>query len=64
MHPACLHTMLTHFSNGNTPGITFPGVQGQEDVIRKAYASARLDMKDTVYVEVRKLQIKLKDHAD
>jgi acyl transferase domain-containing protein len=56
--------MLTHFSNGNTPGITFPGVQGQEDVIRKAYASARLDMKDTVYVEVRKLQMNLKDHAD
>jgi acyl transferase domain-containing protein len=40
-------------SNGHTPGITLPGVQGQEDVIRKAYASAQLDLAETIYVEVR-----------
>jgi acyl transferase domain-containing protein len=39
-------------SNGHTPGITLPGVQGQESVIRKAYASARLDPRETIYVEV------------
>jgi acyl transferase domain-containing protein len=49
--------MLILSSNGNTPGITLPGVQGQEDVIRKAYASARLDLGDTIYVEVREVQV-------
>lgn len=53
------HRRRTHanaaFSNGSTPGITLPGVQGQEAVIRKAYASAQLDLRDTVYVEVSKV---------
>ncbi|KAF7558287.1 hypothetical protein G7Z17_g66 [Cylindrodendrum hubeiense] len=38
-------------SNGRTPGITHPSIDGQEAVIRKAYARAGLDSSDTSYVE-------------
>ncbi|TGO86108.1 hypothetical protein BPOR_0334g00020 [Botrytis porri] len=38
-------------SNGYTPGITMPGVDGQEAVIRKAYAMAGLPLHDTTYIE-------------
>lgn len=44
-------------SNGHTPGIALPDAVGQEAVIRKAYASAQLDMDDTVYVEVSQIGI-------
>ncbi|KAE8163750.1 hypothetical protein BDV40DRAFT_299096 [Aspergillus tamarii] len=39
-------------SNGRTPGISQPSVDGQEAVIRKAYARAGLDPAETSYVEV------------
>ncbi|GAB1190958.1 hypothetical protein APSETT444_000126 [Aspergillus pseudonomiae] len=39
-------------SNGRTPGISQPSVDGQEAVIRKAYARAGLNPADTAYVEV------------
>ncbi|KAI0006809.1 hypothetical protein F4779DRAFT_595040 [Xylariaceae sp. FL0662B] len=38
-------------SNGKTNGITLPSADGQEAVIRKAYAQARLDFDKTDYVE-------------
>ncbi|KAM0133215.1 hypothetical protein ACHAP3_006145 [Botrytis cinerea] len=38
-------------SNGHTPGITMPSVDGQEAVIRKAYAISGLPLHDTTYVE-------------
>ncbi|RFU27489.1 hypothetical protein B7463_g8851, partial [Scytalidium lignicola] len=38
-------------SNGKTPGITLPSSEGQEAVIRKAYAKAGLDFSNTAYVE-------------
>lgn len=39
-------------SNGKTPGISLPSADGQEAVIRKAYAKAGLsDFGDTQYVE-------------
>ncbi|KAL4912325.1 hypothetical protein BDW62DRAFT_24860 [Aspergillus aurantiobrunneus] len=38
-------------SNGRTPGISQPSVDGQEVVIRKAYARAELDPAETAYVE-------------
>ncbi|KAI0894281.1 putative polyketide synthase [Annulohypoxylon nitens] len=38
-------------SNGKTPGITLPSADLQEEVIRKAYANANLDLTDTDYVE-------------
>ena len=41
-------------SNGHTNGITLPSIDGQEAVIRKAYAKAALDVNDTHYVEVSK----------
>ena len=41
-------------SNGHTNGITLPSADGQEAVIRKAYAKAGLDVNDTQYVEVSK----------
>jgi hypothetical protein len=60
LHVTCSRHANTS-SNGNTPGITLPGVQGQEDVIRKAYASARLNLEDTVYVEVRQVRAILRE---
>ena len=41
-------------SNGRTNGITLPSADGQEEVIRKAYAKAQLDVNCTDYVEVSK----------
>ena len=41
-------------SNGHTNGITLPSTDGQEAVIRKAYAKAGLDVNGTQYVEVSK----------
>ncbi|KAI0003946.1 ketoacyl-synt-domain-containing protein [Xylariaceae sp. FL0662B] len=38
-------------SNGRTNGITLPSADGQEAVIRKAYAQARLGYEETSYVE-------------
>ncbi|KAI1078223.1 hypothetical protein F5B20DRAFT_548487 [Whalleya microplaca] len=38
-------------SNGKTNGITLPSADGQEAVIRKAYAQAKLDFEKTDYVE-------------
>ncbi|MCJ1388510.1 hypothetical protein MMC18_001357 [Xylographa bjoerkii] len=38
-------------SNGFTPGITLPSANGQESVIRKAYAAAGLPTDETAYVE-------------
>ncbi|KAI1089063.1 putative polyketide synthase [Rostrohypoxylon terebratum] len=38
-------------SNGHTPGITQPSIDGQEAVIRKAYARAKLNPSDTPFVE-------------
>ncbi|KAI2464934.1 putative polyketide synthase [Annulohypoxylon bovei var. microspora] len=38
-------------SNGHTPGITQPSIDGQEAVIRKAYVRAGLNPSDTSYVE-------------
>ncbi|KAH0536611.1 Type I Iterative PKS [Glutinoglossum americanum] len=38
-------------SNGKTPGITQPSVSGQEEVIRKAYRKAGLNVSGTSYVE-------------
>jgi acyl transferase domain-containing protein len=37
--------------NGKTPGITLPSADGQEAVIRKAYAKAGIDFSQTAYVE-------------
>lgn len=38
-------------SNGKTAGITLPSADGQEAVIRKAYAKAGLDFSETAFVE-------------
>jgi acyl transferase domain-containing protein len=38
-------------SNGRTNGITLPSADGQEAVIRKAYAQAGLGYDETDYVE-------------
>jgi acyl transferase domain-containing protein len=38
-------------SNGRTPGISLPSVDGLEAVIRKAYTRAGLDPAETAYVE-------------
>lgn len=38
-------------SNGKTAGITLPSADGQEAVIRKAYAKAGLGFSQTTYVE-------------
>ncbi|PLB47412.1 putative polyketide synthase [Aspergillus steynii IBT 23096] len=38
-------------SNGRTPGVTQPSIDGQEAVARKAYARAGLQPADTAYVE-------------
>jgi acyl transferase domain-containing protein len=38
-------------SNGRTNGITLPSADGQEAVIRKAYAQAGLGYDETNYVE-------------
>ncbi|KAL2846718.1 thiolase-like protein [Aspergillus pseudodeflectus] len=38
-------------SNGRTPGISLPSVDGQEAVIRKAYTRAGLNPAETAYVE-------------
>ncbi|KAI1444204.1 putative polyketide synthase [Annulohypoxylon stygium] len=38
-------------SNGRTPGITQPSIDGQEAVIHKAYARAKLNPSDTPFVE-------------
>ncbi|KAL4939892.1 thiolase-like protein [Aspergillus oleicola] len=38
-------------SNGHTPGIALPSADGQEAVIRKAYAIGGLDPMETPYVE-------------
>ncbi|KAI1505135.1 iterative type I polyketide synthase [Biscogniauxia marginata] len=37
--------------DGRTPGISLPSSEAQEKLIRKVYASAGLDMKDTLMVE-------------
>jgi acyl transferase domain-containing protein len=37
--------------DGRTPGISLPSSEAQEKLIRKVYASAGLDMKDTIMVE-------------
>ncbi|PYH43222.1 type I polyketide synthase [Aspergillus saccharolyticus JOP 1030-1] len=39
-------------SNGRTPGITQPSIEGQISVARKAYAQAGLNPADTAYVEM------------
>ena len=39
-------------SNGRTFGITLPSIEGQEAVIRRAYAKAGLQPHETDYVEV------------
>lgn len=44
------HLIVT-YSNGKTPGITLPSADGQEAVIRKAYAKAGLPFLQTGYVE-------------
>lgn len=46
-----LHLLIPASSNGKTPGITQPGINGQEAVIRKTYKKAGLDWRDTSYVE-------------
>lgn len=38
-------------SNGKTAGITLPSADGQEAVIRKAYAKAGIGFSQTEYVE-------------
>lgn len=38
-------------TNGKGLGISQPGVQGQEDVIRIAYAKGRLKLNETIYLE-------------
>lgn len=38
-------------SNGKTSGITLPSADGQEAVIRKAYAKACIGFSETAYVE-------------
>lgn len=38
-------------SNGKTAGITLPSADGQEAVIRKAYAKACIGFSQTAYVE-------------
>jgi acyl transferase domain-containing protein len=38
-------------SDGKTPGITMPSLQGQVDLIRRAYAEAGLETTNTTYVE-------------
>jgi acyl transferase domain-containing protein len=38
--------------NGKGPGITHPGIAGQEAVIRKTYSKARLGYGDTGYFEL------------
>ncbi|KAL8768386.1 MAG: hypothetical protein Q9194_005723 [Teloschistes cf. exilis] len=38
-------------ANGKTSGITQPSIEGQAEVIRKAYHKARIHSKDTPYVE-------------
>lgn len=39
-------------SNGRTNGISLPSADGQEAVIRKAYANANLPVTGTDYIEV------------
>lgn len=39
-------------SNGRTPGITQPSIDGQISVVRKAYDQAGLSPSDTAYVEM------------
>ena len=38
-------------SDGKTPGVTMPSQEAQVRMMRKAYADAGLDPKDTVYIE-------------
>ena len=45
--------------DGRTPGITMPSHEAQVQVIRKAYAQARLDPKHTCYVEAHGKAINL-----
>ncbi|KAL4890686.1 hypothetical protein BDV59DRAFT_194827 [Aspergillus ambiguus] len=42
-------TGLNH--DGRTPGITYPSLSSQEELIRKVYHSAGLDTSDTCYIE-------------
>ncbi|KAF4632400.1 hypothetical protein G7Y89_g5719 [Cudoniella acicularis] len=37
--------------DGRTPGITYPNGQAQQDLVRKVYQSAGLNLKDTTYIE-------------
>lgn len=37
--------------DGKTPGITFPSMEAQVDLIKSAYASAGLNMNETAYFE-------------
>lgn len=46
-HESCLSTSR----NGKTSGITQPSIEGQAEVIRKAYHKAGIHAKDTPYVE-------------
>lgn len=46
-----LYLITSTSRNGKTPGITQPGVNGQEAVIRKTYKKAGLNFSDTSYVE-------------
>lgn len=43
--------MTIVYSNGKTSGITLPSADGQEAVIRKAYAKAGIGFSETAYVE-------------
>ncbi|KAI2821222.1 hypothetical protein CBS115989_2976 [Aspergillus niger] len=48
-------------SNGRTPGIAQPSIDGQVAVIRKAYARAGLDPAETAYVEAHGTGTKVGD---
>ena len=52
MFPDQAGVRLRFPSNGKTTGITLPSADGQEAVIRKAYARADLPFDSTEYVEV------------
>jgi acyl transferase domain-containing protein len=41
----------TVVQDGRTPGITMPSCEAQKRMIEKVYAQAKLDPRDTVYVE-------------
>ncbi|PWY80872.1 ketoacyl-synt-domain-containing protein [Aspergillus sclerotioniger CBS 115572] len=51
-------------SNGRTPGIAQPSIDGQEAVVRKAYARAGLDPGQTAYVETHGTGTKVGDPVE